>query len=69
MSEPARYTQYRAAARRVLARMADDEVFPHELRLGDEVQIAGAEWRVTSRPRTRPGGKSVEVALEHAAKR
>jgi len=49
--------------------VADDEVFPHELRVGDVVEISGAEWRVIRKPRTRPGGKSIELALEHVRHR
>jgi hypothetical protein len=47
----------------------DDEVFPHELRVGDVVKVAGAEWWVTSKTRMRPGGRSVEVWLEHVKHR
>ena len=45
------------------------DVFPHELRVGDVVEIGGSEWRVMSKPRVRPRGKSLEIALEHVKHR
>ena len=40
-------------------------VLPHELRVGDVIELAGSAWRVVHKPRTRTGVKSLEVALEH----
>jgi hypothetical protein len=49
--------------------MADELVFPHELRIGDLVEMAGGQWRVTRPPRRRLGSKSIEIALEHVKHR
>ena len=39
-------------------------VLPHELRVGDVIELAGSAWRVVHKPRARVGVKSLEVALE-----
>ena len=39
-------------------------VLPHELCVGDVIELAGSAWRVRHQPRTRVGVKSLEVALE-----
>ena len=50
--------------------MRDDEmVFPHELRIGDVIELAGSSWRLVRKPLTRVSVKSIEVALEHVGRR
>jgi hypothetical protein len=38
-------------------------ILPHELRVGDVIELAGSAWRVVHKPRTRTGVKSLALSM------